>query len=146
MLYTPDDRHPAGFKPSSGWGRHAPISNGVVGTIVDSGIVYLSGTFNGPDVSTTKAYAANFSNPGARPHLAKTGGCTGCSSTGPAFWRDYVFFLWVAAQMAAELMTTVSQNDQAARFPPFFTLQPNDATRAKQLSLWAQLIADWSRS
>ena len=70
MLFTPNDEHPAGFRPSSGWGRHASVANGVLGTIVDSGTVFLSGVFNGPDMSTTKAYPANFSNPGARPHLA----------------------------------------------------------------------------
>eukprot|EP01052_Picozoa_sp_SAG31_P007982 SAG31_NODE_393_length_16293_cov_15.804372_5_plen_297_part_00 len=33
-------------------------------------MVFFAGTFNGPDLSTTKEYAANFSAAGARPHLA----------------------------------------------------------------------------
>jgi len=29
-------------------------------------------------------------------------------------------------------------------FPPFFTLQPNDATRARQLDEWARMIVSWA--
>lgn len=75
MLYTTDDErdvpHIAGGGGQTYWGWRASVANGVVGTIVDSGTVFLVGTFNGPDVSTTKEYAANFSAAGARPHLAK---------------------------------------------------------------------------
>ena len=48
MLFTSDDQHIEGFTPASVWGRHASIGNGVLGTIVDSGTAFLSGTFNGP--------------------------------------------------------------------------------------------------
>ena len=74
MLYTHDDAvdvpHVHAGGGTTTWGWHPSIANGVVGTIVDSGTVFLSGVFNGPDLSTTRAYAANFSNAGARPHLA----------------------------------------------------------------------------
>ena len=75
MLYTHDDAkdvpHIARGGGTTDWGWHASVANGVVGTIIDSGTLYLAGTFNGPALSTTKEYAANFSAAGARPHLAK---------------------------------------------------------------------------
>ena len=57
MLFTSDDQHPEGFTPASVWGRHASIANGVLGTIVDSGTVFLSGTFNGPGTMSSPSHA-----------------------------------------------------------------------------------------
>jgi hypothetical protein len=75
MLYTHDDAkdvpHTRGGGGTTYWGWHASVANGVLGTIVDSGTLFIAGTFNGPDLSTTHEYAANFSAAGARPHLAK---------------------------------------------------------------------------
>ena len=60
MLYTYDDArdvpHIAKGGGMSFWGWRASVANGVLGTIVDSGTLFLTGTFNGPDISTTKEY------------------------------------------------------------------------------------------
>ncbi len=31
-------------------------------------------------------------------------------------------------------------------FPPFFTLQPVEETRKKQLDMWVSLVVDWCRA
>ena len=40
-------------------------------------------------------------------------------------------------------MTNVTIEEDFLNFPPFFTLQPVETTRLKQLSLWKKLIMDW---
>ena len=55
---------------TSGWGRHAQVGNGVLGTIVDSGVLYVSGAFDGAAIATAKTDAQPFPR-GSRPHLAR---------------------------------------------------------------------------
>ena len=58
---------------SSVWGDHAPVANGYLGTYVDSGTVYIAGTFTGlADLAGTNAPGSNASNGRLqRSHLAR---------------------------------------------------------------------------
>ena len=70
MLYVADDENLPGWKPASVWGRQAQVGNGVLGTIVDSGVMFLSGVFNSVAIATNPVDAAPFPN-GSRSHLAR---------------------------------------------------------------------------
>ena len=37
-------------------------------------------------------------------------------------------------------------NEDIYNFPPFFTLQPVEETKAKQLQLWSKVICDWAKA
>ena len=58
---------------SSVWGDHAPVANGYLGTYVDSGTVYIAGTFTGlADLAGSNAPGSNASNGRLqRSHLAR---------------------------------------------------------------------------
>ena len=70
MLFVEDDARLPGFKPGSVWGRQAQVGNGVVGTIVDSGVLYMSGLFNSVATATNPDDAQPFGE-GSRSHLAR---------------------------------------------------------------------------
>ena len=70
MLYVADDENLPGWKPASVWGRQAQVGNGVLGSIIDSGVMFLSGVFNSVAIATNPVDAAPFPN-GSRSHLAR---------------------------------------------------------------------------
>ena len=74
MIFNPNCAMPSrDARVSSVWGDHAPVANGYLGSYVDSGTLYIAGTFTGlADLAGMNAPGGNTSNGKLqRSHLAR---------------------------------------------------------------------------